>query len=539
MKKQKWLSLLLAMTMLFTCVPAGIIADEVELPIEEAPAEEIIVVEEPAEAPAVEEPAEEPAPAVDEVIEIVEEIAEEAAPVEAPVEEVADEAIEIVEEIVVEQAEEAAPEEVIEVPAAEATVEEAIEEQAAEIPVEEVIEAPAAEATVEETIEEQAAELPVEEVTEVPTVEATVEEAVEEQAAELPVEEVIEAPTAEAVVEEVVEEVIEEPVVEDVIEDAFVAGLATLTPGDVFADEYPNKKAGTVDEKAVVFAEARVSGEGELSDGDIIRIVANVNGEAAKLYVKNDRLSYLSEDEVNAYKAGEEAVDYEGIKLDAVAFTSAEAEEIEEAPLAEVTVVDEIIEEVEEETDEIIEVEAALSSDAISITTQPADLELELKATDYISVEATGTGLTYKWEMKEPGSEEWVDTTISGYKTNRIRLYGTAVHNNRQFRCVITDANGKSVTSNAATVRLLQFAKDGVIYRIITGTDNVMIESYSGTATALTIPSEIEGYTVTEVGESAFENKAIVSISLPNSITVIRKRAFAGCDQLSQMSNHD
>ena len=53
----------------------------------------------------------------------------------------------------------------------------------------------------------------------------------------------------------------------------------------------------TVDEEAIVFAEARVSGEGELSGNDVIRIALNVDGEIKTAYVKNDRLTYLSEDE--------------------------------------------------------------------------------------------------------------------------------------------------------------------------------------------------------------------------------------------------
>ena len=52
------------------------------------------------------------------------------------------------------------------------------------------------------------------------------------------------------------------------------------------------------------------------------------------------------------------------------------------------------------------------------------------------------------------------------------------------------------------------------------------------------IPLEINGisYTVTKIGEGAFENKAfLVSIDLPDTITTIGKKAFKGCSSLKEM----
>ena len=46
-------------------------------------------------------------------------------------------------------------------------------------------------------------------------------------------------------------------------------------------------------------------------------------------------------------------------------------------------------------------------------------------------------------------------------------------------------------------------------------------------------------YTVKEIGEEAFLNKSITSITLPNTITVIRARAFKGCNSLASMNNSD
>ena len=84
---------------------------------------------------------------------------------------------------------------------------------------------------------------------------------------------------------------------------------------------------------------------------------------------------------------------------------------------------------------------------------------------------------------------------------------------------------------------------DDVQYEIIDGTD-VAVVAYNGSASALTIPTTIVykdvTYNVTVIGEKAFyNNQTISSISLPNSITIIKKQAFAGCSNLSQMNSHD
>ena len=74
-----------------------------------------------------------------------------------------------------------------------------------------------------------------------------------------------------------------------------------------------------------------------------------------------------------------------------------------------------------------------------------------------------------------------------------------------------------------------------VTYQKLTDT-TCLVKSYAGSATSLTIPDKIEGMTVTEIGEEAFmDNKKLVSIDLPDTITVIRARAFKNCSNLSDM----
>ena len=63
---------------------------------------------------------------------------------------------------------------------------------------------------------------------------------------------------------------------------------------------------------------------------------------------------------------------------------------------------------------------------------------------------------------------------------------------------------------------------------------NATITSYKGTASAVAVPSTIDGYKVTKIGASAFENnKNLYSVTMPNSVTEIGTSAFNDCKNLS------
>ena len=129
---------------------------------------------------------------------------------------------------------------------------------------------------------------------------------------------------------------------------------------------------------------------------------------------------------------------------------------------------------------------------------------------------------------------------MPGNKTAEMSFEATEARLGYYYRCKVTDANG-SWYSDAVKVEFdPSIIIDDVTYVVLENGTGVAVAKYEGTASSLTIPTTVEGYTVTEIGEKAFYgNTALTSISLPNSITVIRKQAFAGCSSLSSMTNHD
>lgn len=79
------------------------------------------------------------------------------------------------------------------------------------------------------------------------------------------------------------------------------------------------------------------------------------------------------------------------------------------------------------------------------------------------------------------------------------------------------------------------FASDYLIWR--NADQTCTIDAYKGNATSLVIPSTIEGYAVTSIGDEAFMwCKSLTRITIPDSITTISEGAFFGCTSLEAIT---
>ena len=69
---------------------------------------------------------------------------------------------------------------------------------------------------------------------------------------------------------------------------------------------------------------------------------------------------------------------------------------------------------------------------------------------------------------------------------------------------------------------------------------NAWITGYTGSSSSLNIPSGLDGYLVTGIQSYAFYGKKdIVSVTIPNSITLIGNNAFNGCSSLAYITVPD
>ena len=69
--------------------------------------------------------------------------------------------------------------------------------------------------------------------------------------------------------------------------------------------------------------------------------------------------------------------------------------------------------------------------------------------------------------------------------------------------------------------------------------NNAIITGYSGEATLLTIPSELDGHPVTGIGDRAFEGSNIAAIVLPEGLVSVGWFAFYNCLELINITLPD
>ena len=87
---------------------------------------------------------------------------------------------------------------------------------------------------------------------------------------------------------------------------------------------------------------------------------------------------------------------------------------------------------------------------------QPESVEQAEGTPVSLSVSATGTDLSYEWQYLKKGASTWKKSTASGCATDTVTFKMASAHDGMQFRCVVTDDNGLSVTSDSAYLSVIQ-----------------------------------------------------------------------------------
>ena len=164
-------------------------------------------------------------------------------------------------------------------------------------------------------------------------------------------------------------------------------------------------------------------------------------------------------------------------------------------------------------------IHATAATPKITITSQPADYTGEVGTSATFTVAAEGNSeLTYQWQFKNDGSNFWQNSSQSGSTTDTLTVPITKARDGQQYRCVITDADGNTVTSNAAAVHATEATPK------ITITSQP--EDYTGeVGTKATFTVAAEGNELTyqwqyqNVGSSYWQNSS-QSGSTTNTLTV-------------------
>jgi len=116
-----------------------------------------------------------------------------------------------------------------------------------------------------------------------------------------------------------------------------------------------------------------------------------------------------------------------------------------------------------------------------SIITQPRSVVAKPGETVVFSVVAGGTGLTYQWKYKNATATSWSNTTLAGAKTDTLTVSNLdgKNHNGRQYKCVITDANGAVLETAVVTIGVSYFISNAKSLTAEAGTNAVFSVDYS------------------------------------------------------------
>ena len=171
----------------------------------------------------------------------------------------------------------------------------------------------------------------------------------------------------------------------------------------------------------------------------------------------------------------------------------------------------------------------------VNITTQPSNQSVcELAANTSFEVVASGTGLTYLWQISKDGGINFNDSTGA---TNNTLLIATAVigMNGYQYRCIVNGDMVEPDTTDVAmlTVHSLPTANAGTDVTVCTG-QSVTLAASGGTSYAWSggvtngtpfTPASTNSYTVTATDVNGCTGADAVTVTV-NSLPT----ANAGSD---------
>lgn len=98
-------------------------------------------------------------------------------------------------------------------------------------------------------------------------------------------------------------------------------------------------------------------------------------------------------------------------------------------------------------------------------------------------------------------------------------------------RLDLTNWDWGTITGATFTITVTAPSRD-FTFDATTGT----IKKYNGNDAVVNIPSEINGVTVETIGNGAFRDSAVTSVTIPASVTEIGANAFAGCTNLTSVN---
>ena len=126
----------------------------------------------------------------------------------------------------------------------------------------------------------------------------------------------------------------------------------------------------------------------------------------------------------------------------------------------------------------------------LAITENPKNYVGKIGETAEFTVKATGEGLTYKWEYSNANSSKWYASSMEGSKTDTVKVPVQKYRDGQKYRCIVTDKNGKTVTSAVVAVKVAELPAGLAIV-----SQPVSVNAAKGTMTEFKVQAIGEGLT--------------------------------------------
>ena len=88
----------------------------------------------------------------------------------------------------------------------------------------------------------------------------------------------------------------------------------------------------------------------------------------------------------------------------------------------------------------------------LAIQQQPEDYTGPIDEDAFFVVIAVGANLTFQWQWCAADDDTWSNSSLDGSDTSIQKVPILERRNGQKYRCVITDGDGNTVTSNVATL---------------------------------------------------------------------------------------
>ncbi|MBQ9356988.1 MAG: leucine-rich repeat protein [Prevotella sp.] len=130
----------------------------------------------------------------------------------------------------------------------------------------------------------------------------------------------------------------------------------------------------------------------------------------------------------------------------------------------------------------------------------------------------------------QPNNDKIYNSTTLIVPVGTIANYRSKTGWNRFSKIIEGDVN--------TMVEGMTINKEPLVFRV-TSTENKTCELYGTTGTvtgSLSIPSQVDGYTVTNVASYALRNQEITSLTLPATVVSMQRNPFYGCNNLASIT---